>query len=83
MNRRKVIQSITAGSLALYLPNSAVAKINQSKSAESKNSDRGSFSIDGNKVKFFNKRIEIPFNMLMLADTHLFRDDDRGKQFQQ
>ena len=83
MNRRKLIQSIAVGSVGLYLPNSAVAKINQSKPAESENADRGSFSIDGNKVKFFNKSIEKPFNMLMLADTHLFRDDERGKSFQQ
>lgn len=83
MNRRKLIQSLAASSLGVYLPNSADAKVKQQVSQEYNFNNRGSFSIDGNKVKFFNNSIEKPFNILMLADTHLFRDDERGKPFQQ
>jgi hypothetical protein len=83
MNRRKLIQSIAIGSAGLYLPNSADARGKQQVTEKNNFNNKGSFSIDGNKVKFFNKSIEKPFNILMLADTHLFRDDERGKPFQQ
>ena len=83
MNRRKLIQSIAVGSVGLFHPNSADASVKQQVSQENNFNNKGSFSIDGNKVKFFNTKIEKPFNMLMLADTHLFRDDERGKPFQQ
>jgi UDP-2,3-diacylglucosamine pyrophosphatase LpxH len=83
MNRRKLIQSIAVGSVGLFHPNSADASVKQQVYQENNFNNKGSFSIDGNKVKFFNTKIEKPFNMLMLADTHLFRDDERGKPFQQ
>ena len=83
MNRRKLIHTITAGSIGLYMPTIVGAHHSSINSFENTDAGRGSFSIDGNNVKFFNKQVEKPFSMLMLADTHLFRDDERGKPFQQ
>lgn len=42
-----------------------------------------SFALDGNRVRLTCPQIERPFTMLMLADTHLFRDDGRGEPFRQ
>lgn len=83
MNRRKLIKTITAGSIGLYMPTIVGAHHSSIHSFDSADAGRGSFSIDGNNVKFFNKQIEKPFSLLMLADTHLFRDDERGKPFHQ
>lgn len=83
MNRRKLIQTITAGTLGLSIPGIINAQHSTDLFSENNNLNKSSFSIDGNLVKFFNPNIEKSFGMLMLADTHLFRDDDRGKQFQQ
>jgi len=47
------------------------------------NQTQGSFAIDGNIVRFFHPAIQERFNITMLADTHLFKDDDRGVPFQQ
>jgi hypothetical protein len=83
MNRRKLIQTITAGTLGLSIPGIVNANHSTKQSSENLNLNSNSFSIDGNLVKFFHPNIEKSFSMLMLADTHLFRDDNRGKQFQQ
>jgi len=43
--------------------------------------DRGSFSIDGTSLRFRHPKIKSRQSFLMLADTHLFRDDARGKKY--
>ena len=42
---------------------------------------RGSFALDDNRVRFFNKAIPERFSILFIADTHLFRDDSRGEPY--
>jgi DNA repair exonuclease SbcCD nuclease subunit len=37
--------------------------------------------MDGNKIRFTHPDISRPFKILMLADTHLFRDDARGESY--
>ncbi len=44
---------------------------------------RGSFAVDGNRVRFFSPAITRPFRVLVVADTHLFTDDDRGEPYRQ
>ncbi|WP_417748243.1 metallophosphoesterase family protein [Rosistilla oblonga] len=44
-------------------------------------STRGSFSVDGNLVRFYSAHIRKPLRVLFAADTHLFLDDERGKPF--
>lgn len=41
------------------------------------------FALDGNRVRLFSPRITKPFKVVMVADTHLFRDDARGDEFRQ
>lgn len=43
----------------------------------------GSFALDANRVRLFSPRLAKPFNVVMVADTHLFRDDARGDEFRQ
>ena len=43
----------------------------------------GSFALDGNRIKFFHPEISRKFSILMLADTHLFRDDERGTPYKE
>jgi hypothetical protein len=42
---------------------------------------RGSFSIDGTRLRFHHPAIREARHFLLLADTHLFRDDPRGAPF--
>lgn len=44
---------------------------------------RGTFSVDGNRVRFYSSAVRQPSRVLVAADTHLFIDDDRGKPYQQ
>jgi hypothetical protein len=39
------------------------------------------FSLDGNRVRLTCPGAQSPFTVAMLADTHLFRDDERGEPF--
>lgn len=43
----------------------------------------GSFALDGNRIRFFHPDIKNKFSILMLADTHLFRDDERGLPYKE
>lgn len=42
---------------------------------------RGSFALDGTRVRIFTPAVRKPVRLLMVADTHLFRDDERGAPF--
>jgi hypothetical protein len=42
---------------------------------------RGSFALDGTRVRIFSPACREAVRILMLADTHLFRDDQRGAPF--
>lgn len=41
----------------------------------------GAFALDGNRVRFTHPGITEACSMVMLADTHLFREDDRDVAF--
>ncbi len=43
--------------------------------------NRGAFSQDGNQLTFYHDQIREPFKVMATADTHLFRDDERGEPF--
>ena len=72
MNRRELIISLAAVSGSLSFKN--VEK-------PQKTERQSSFAIDGNRVRFYHADIKERFNVLMLADTHLFRDDERGETY--
>ena len=42
---------------------------------------RGSFAVDGNRVRFFSPAIGTPLRFMVIGDTHLFMDDERGEPF--
>lgn len=80
MNRRKVIQSLATGSLTLPFASSSLFT---NMHAHELNSNRGSFAIDGNHIRFFNTAIDKSFQITMIADTHLYTDDVRGIEYQE
>lgn len=47
----------------------------------SQDSLRGSFALDGTRVRLFSPACRDVVRILMVADTHLFRDDQRGAPF--
>lgn len=72
MNRREVIVSLAAAPTIV-----GSAKLLGLHSTERK----GSFAIDDIHVRFFNPDINERFTVIFLADTHLFRDDERGEAY--
>jgi predicted MPP superfamily phosphohydrolase len=73
MKRREALTSLIAGS---FLPEKDVNKKDVFK-------NKGTFTLNDNHLRFFNPNITERFTIIMLADTHLFRDDNRGEPFQQ
>lgn len=76
MKRRDLLQLLTAAGLGAGLPAWSVP------GAPEKTKRTGSFSLDGTRLKFFHPKIKKEFKTVMIADTHLFRDDERGLPFQ-
>jgi predicted phosphodiesterase len=74
MNRREAIISLATASGGLSFRN---AEKHQKAERQS------TFAIDGNRVRFYHADIKERFNILMLADTHLFRDDERGETYKE
>lgn len=44
---------------------------------------RGGFALDENRVRFFVRGLKPSFKVMVIADTHLFRDDERGESYRQ
>jgi len=42
---------------------------------------RGSFSADAEQVRFFTPALGAPLKIMVIGDTHLFMDDERGEPF--
>lgn len=79
MKRRKALQSLAAASFTFPLYSCASSLRTKQNSAF--NTERGSFAIDKNHIRFYNSAIEKSFQITMLADTHLFTDDMRGDAY--
>lgn len=41
------------------------------------------FGLDGNRVRLVCPQVDRPLRVTVIADTHLFRDDERGEPFRQ
>lgn len=48
---------------------------------ESRSLRPGTFALDGHRIRFTHPAIQKPGKVLMLADTHLFRQDDRDAEY--
>ena len=69
-------RSLLASSLWLFLPFS-----NKPILWKNKKTERGTFSKDGHRLRFYQKEVTESFSCLFIADTHLFKDDERGNEF--
>ncbi|QDT02179.1 Calcineurin-like phosphoesterase superfamily domain protein [Rubripirellula lacrimiformis] len=79
MKRRAFVQTAAAASVAGLASPAAVAQPPSRHDA-----GRGeSFAIDDNKVTFFTNAVPRPVNVMIVADTHLFTDDQRGEPYQE
>ena len=67
----------------IYLLSTVSLGFNFRKAEKEIQLSRGTFAIDGNRIRFYNAAIKKRFSMLMIADTHLFTDDHRGEPYQQ
>lgn len=75
MKRRDWLHILGATTLSVSLPSGLQA------ATEFKKIKKGSFSLDGNRLRFYHPEIHQPFQTVVVADTHLFRDDERGIPF--
>ncbi len=80
MKRREFIGTVAAASLGAPLADAAGA---QSAAAPTRSGGRGTFALDGNRLRFFSPAIRERFSIMMIADTHLFTDDARGEPYRQ
>ena len=78
MKRRQFVGTVASASIGVQLGRSVIAK---SKTIADMDSQRGSFAMDMNRIRFFSPMLRERFNIAMIADTHLFIDDKRGDPF--
>ncbi|HEY8398936.1 MAG TPA: metallophosphoesterase [Flavihumibacter sp.] len=82
MKRRNALSLLGAAGLGAALPSWANPTPN-SKNREGLLLKEGSFSLDGTRLRFYHPGIKKEFKTIAIADTHLFRDDERGRPYQQ
>lgn len=78
MHRREFLAASSISSCSLFSAHGAA----HGAEAESVTERPGAFALDGHRVRFTHPGITEAWNMVMLADTHLFREDDRDAEFQ-
>ncbi|WDQ15787.1 metallophosphoesterase family protein [Rhodopirellula sp. P2] len=85
MKRRSFLQSAVAASAVGAVGHSSNA--NAAPPAEGKSGFRtelnDAFAIDDNAVIFRTDAVTRPVNVMVVADTHLFTDDDRGEPYRE
>lgn len=79
MKRRSAVKSILLAPIATTIPKLLWSSVEQNKLSTIQK--KGSFSMDGNIIRFTHPAITQPFKVIMIADTHLFRDDERGQAY--
>jgi predicted phosphodiesterase len=73
MNRRDFIQTTVTGTVVLGAENGTVPAGIQ----------RSRFSLDQNRVKIYSPDFTKPVKVLLVSDTHLWMDDQRGEPYTQ
>ena len=79
MNRRNLIERLSMTGIGLSLTSFITPNDHANEQLTKKRI--GSFAIDQNRVRFFSPIFKKQFSIVMMADTHLFRDDQRGEPF--
>ena len=83
MKRRKFLGSVSALALGWPLAPWAWGQSARAAGSAAGGSARGSFALDEHRLRFFSPGIRERFRVMMIADTHLFTDDERGAPFRQ
>jgi len=83
MRRRQFLKSLSAGVGLPALASGTVSPVGSESDSSQASAVRGSFAVDAQQVRFFNRHITEPFRILMAADTHLFLDDARGEPYRE
>ncbi len=81
MRRRHFIQALAAGSASPALAAEPPSAGTPAPSPRHEPTERGTFALDAQRVRFFSKHVATPFRILMVADTHRFLDDARGEPY--
>jgi hypothetical protein len=82
MKRRNFIQSTSTAALPVSL-GCAITGAKAADTPSENRSNRRSFAVDANRVRFYSPAVKESIKVLVVADTHLFKDDGRGEPFQQ
>ncbi len=83
MDRRTFLRAGSAAGVSAACLSPAFAAERNHTAPQADISSRGSFAVDENRVRFYSKAFSKPVHALMAADTHLFKDDERGKPFRE
>ncbi len=82
MKRRAFIQSTAVATAASAIAADGIAAVTPN-SNRSTMSSREAFAVDDNRVTFYTNAVTRPVNALIVADTHLHTDDERGKPYRE
>lgn len=83
MTRREFLVSASAAALAVPAGLRAEAMGRQGAAIPAAPHARGTFSLDDNRARFFCPGVREPIRIVMIADTHLFLDDERGAPYRE
>lgn len=81
MKRRSFVKETAAGLAGIGMATSSCAATKQHSSKETLKTT--SVTVDQEKVFFHSEQITEPVKVVHIADTHLFKDDDRGIPYQE
>ena len=79
MKRRSFLNTFLSLNLGVLIKGSPIADF--PRQANNGALDKGSVSVDDNKISFYLESIADPLKILHISDTHLFMDDERGKVY--
>lgn len=82
MKRRSFFRSAATASLGVPLGFGPMGEV-AAQGVADPGSSRGTFAVDGNRVRLFSPAVMAPFKVMVVADTHLFTDDERGEPYRQ
>ena len=82
MHRRSFLRSASVASVGASLGIASATKLALAEPS-SRNALRRTFAVDDNLVRFYTNAVSKPVKVLVAADTHLFKDDERGEPFRQ
>ncbi len=83
LSRRGLIQGTLAGTALAPLLGAATASDAAGKAEGEGSAVRGGFSQDDILIRLHSPAVADPVKLLFVADTHLFRDDDRGAPYRE